>query len=59
MRAPLALISDLSRGHDDRPRAVDEKENCCSGQIWSGWIVLGTTLYIAIWFGFQALTILR
>jgi len=58
MHAPLALISDLSGRHNSRPRAVDAKENCRSGQVWPGWIVLGTALCIAIGFGFHALTIL-
>jgi hypothetical protein len=58
MRAPLTLISDLSGGHDNCRRAFGAKENCRSGQIWSGWIVLGTALCIAIGCGFQALTIL-
>jgi hypothetical protein len=59
MRVPLALINDLSGGHDNRPTALDAKQNCRSAQIWSGWIILGSALCVAIWFGFQALTILR
>jgi hypothetical protein len=58
MRVPLALISDLSGGHENRSRALDAKENGRSDQIWSGWIVLGTALCIAIGCGFEALTIL-
>jgi len=58
MRAHLALISDLSGGHDNRPRDLHAMDDRRSGQTWSGWIVLGTALCVAIWFGFQALTIL-
>ena len=58
MRAPLALINDLSGGHGGGPRAVYARTNYRSGQIWSGWVALGTAVCTAIGFGIQALTIL-
>ena len=52
MRAPLALISDLSRPHANQP-VVDARSTRRSEWIWLGYIVMSIALLIATGFSLE------
>jgi hypothetical protein len=54
MRAPLALIDDLSRS-DGQPKAVDVVPFRRPGWIWLGYILFGIAFWTGVGFGIRAL----